>query len=130
MKKINNEFQLRERINNLILEQESETRLKREVVKAGIRLVMAHDAHVPDTLTRIRVLPSVAVVGQKEPVNRTEKGSVYLEIYVKFLPTTSETYKSLLDISKLIKTLPGIKVVRVLSVGGKSVLYKGKPIVI
>ena len=91
---------------------------------------MAHDAHVPDTLTRIRVLPSVAVVGQKEPVNRTEKGSVYLEIYVKYLPTTSETYKSLIDISKLIKTLPGIKVVRILSVGGKSVLYKDKPIVV
>ena len=130
MKKIENEHQLREAINNLILEQESETRLRREVVKVGIRLVMAHDAHVPDTLTRIRVLPSVAVVGQKEPVNRTEKGSVYLEIYVKYLPTTSETYKSLIDISKLIKTLPGIKVVRVLSVGGKSVLYKDKPIVV
>jgi|TARA_R110000824_G_scaffold92349_2_gene224151 hypothetical protein len=130
MKKIENEHQLREAINNLILEQESETRLRREVVKVGIRLVMAHDAHVPDTLTRIRVLPSVAVVGQKEPVNRTEKGSVYLEIYVKYLPTTSETYKSLIDISKLIKTLPGIKVVRILSVGGKSVLYKDKPIVV
>lgn len=130
MKKIENEHQLREAINNLILEQDSETRLKREVVKVGIRLVMAHDAHVPDTLTRIRVLPSVAVVGQKEPVNRTEKGSVYLEIYVKYLPSTSETYKSLIDISKLIKTLPGVKVVRVLSVGGKSVLYKDKPIVV
>ena len=130
MKKIENEHQLREAINNLILEQESETRLRREVVKVGIRLVMAHDAHVPDTLTRIRVLPSVAVVGQKEPVNRTEKGSVYLEIYVKYLPTTSETYKSLIDISKLIKTLPGIKVVRILSVGGKSVLYKDKPLVV
>ena len=124
------ELILREKINDLILEQESDTRLKKELVKTSLRLVMEHDAHVPDTLTRIRILPSVAVVGQKKPVNRTEKGSVYLEVYVKFLPTTTDTHKALLSLSKLIKMLPGIKIVRVISVGGKIVVFKNRPIIV
>ena len=70
------------------------------------------------------------LLGQKEPVDRNEKGSTVLEIYVKFLPSSSETYSNLLGVSKLIKALPGVKIVRVLTVGGRPVLYKSKPIVI
>jgi hypothetical protein len=114
----------------LILEQDSNLRLDRELIKVTVRLIMDNQAHVPDTLTRIRVLPSVAVVGQKSPVERTQKGSTFLEIYVKFLPNTGDDYKNLKSLGKLIKTLPGIKIVRVISVGGRPVIYKGKPIVI
>jgi len=114
---------------SLLLEQSS-TRLDREQVKITCRLIMERDAHVPDTLTRIRALPMVTVVGQKEPVNRTSKGNTILEVYVKFLPTTGNNYKNLLSIAQLIKGLPGIKIVRVISLEGRPILYKGQPIVV
>ena len=115
----------------LVLEQSPDsTRLKKEQIKVTCRLVMMKDAHVPDTLTKIRALSGITVVGQKEPVDRNEKGSTVLEIYVKFLPSSSETYSNLLSVGKLIKALPGVKIVRVLTVGGRPVLYKSNPIVI
>ncbi len=120
--------QLREYIA-LILEQQDATRLKKDLMNVTMRLTMAKDAHVPDTLTRIRVLPSVAVVGQDEPVNRAG-GTTTLEIYVKFLPTAENTYDSLQTVGKLIKSLPGVKIIKMLSVGGREVLWKGNPIVI
>ena len=72
-----------------ILKEDAEFRLKREVVKTTLRLICTQDTHVPDLLTRIRVLPSVAVVGQRERVVRPEKGRATLIIYVKYLPTVS-----------------------------------------
>jgi hypothetical protein len=115
---------------NYLLQEQDDTRLSQELVKVSLRLIMDKDAHVPDTMTRIRVLPTVAVVGQKEPVDRTSGGSTVLDIYVKFLPASSETYRNLKSLSELIKTLPGIKIVRVLTLGGRVVQYKGKPIVV
>jgi len=91
---------------------------------------MTTNAHVPDTLTRVRVLPTVSVVGQKEPVQRTPKGKTMLEIYVKYLPRSGSDYKNLLSLSKLIKRLPGVKMVRVLTMDGRRVTFKGKPIVV
>jgi len=91
---------------------------------------MVSDAHVPDTLTRIRVLPTVAVVGQKEPVQRAGDKNTILEVYVKFLPRAGSDLKNLKSIGKLIKGLPGVKIVTVLTLNNKKVLYNGKPIVI
>ena len=122
------EIKIREAIGAVL--EEADTRLKRDLMNVTMRLIMQNESHVPDTLTRIRVLPSVAVVGQKEPVVRPEAGNVKLEIYVKFLPSVSNTYEALVSIGKLIKSLPGVKVIHVLSVGGRKVLYKNKPIMI
>jgi len=113
-----------------LLLEESESRLSREQMKITCRLIMDSDAHVPDTLTRIRALPMVTVVGQKEPVNRTSKGNTILEVYVKFLPTSGNSYKNLLSIAKLIKSLPSLKIVRVISLEGRPILFKGQPIVV
>lgn len=114
----------------LLIEQDDATRLKKDQIKMTCRLVMSKDAHVPDTLTKIRALSGITVVGQGEPVDRTEKGSTVLEIYIKFLPSGSQTYNNITTISKLIKALPGVKIVRVLTIAGREVLYKNKPIVI
>ena len=91
---------------------------------------MDKDAHVPDTLTKIRALSGITVVGQKSPVDRNEKGSTVLEVYIKFLPTSSENYENLISVANLVKSLPGVKIVRILTVGGREVLYKNKPIVV
>jgi len=113
-----------------LLAEETATRLQREQMKITCRLIMERDSHVPDTLTRIRALPMVTVVGQKEPVNRTASGNTVLEVYVKFLPSSQGSYKNLMSIAKLIKTLPGIKIVRVISIDGRPILYKGEPIIV
>ena len=73
----------------LLLEQDA-TRLKKDLINVTMKLIMTKDSHVPDTLTRIRVLPSVAVVGQDNPVDRSG-GTTKLEIYVKFLPTAENS---------------------------------------
>jgi hypothetical protein len=122
-----NKSTIREYIG-LVLEQDA-TRLKKDLINVKMKLIMTKDAHVPDTLTRIRVLPSVAVVGQDEPVDRSG-GTTKLNIYVKFLPTAENTHDSLQTIGKLIKGLPGIKIIKMLSVGGRPVTYKGNLIII
>ena len=112
----------------LLLEQDA-TRLKKDLINVTMKLIMTKVSHVPDTLTRIRVLPSVAVVGQDNPVDRSG-GTTKLEIYVKFLPTAENTHDSLQTIGKLIKGLPGIKIIKMISVGGRPVTYKGNLIII
>ena len=114
---------------NLLLEADT-SRLKHEQMKIGCHLIMDPDVHVPDTLTRIRALATVTVVGQQKPVNRTSMGNTILDVYVKFLPSSASVYKNLTSIGKLIRSLPGIRIVKVVSVGGRPVLYKGENIVI
>jgi hypothetical protein len=114
----------------LLSEQLEATRLKKDQLKMTCRVIMEKDAHVPDTLTKIRALSGITVVGQKSPVDRNEKGSTVLEIYIKFLPSTENQYKNLTSIARLVKSLPGVKIVRILTVGGREVLYKNKPIVV
>jgi hypothetical protein len=109
---------------------ESPLRLKKELMNVTMRLICDHDTHVPDTLTRIRVLPTVAVVGQKEKVQRSDVGATLLDIYVKFLPKTGGIYSNLKLLGKMIKGLPGIQIVKFFTVGGKTVTIKGKPIVL
>ena len=113
----------------ILIEQQSPTRLRRDLMNVTMRLTMTKDSHVPDTLTKIRVLPGVAVVGQKAPVNRSAANTI-LEIYVKFLPKTSNTYQSIKSVGKLIKSLPGIKIIKILTVGGRPVIFKGSPVII
>ncbi|MAG27623.1 hypothetical protein CMI47_18980 [Candidatus Pacearchaeota archaeon] len=117
-------------IVDIVLNEQADLRLRQDLVNITCRLTMVSDAHVPDTLTRIRVLPTVAVVGQNEPVTRAGDRNTLLEIYVKFLPRGGSDYKNLSAIGKLIKGLPGVKIVTILTLNNKKVLYKGKPIVI
>jgi len=122
-----------EYVEQQILEQSEQDpyRLKTDLVKCTLNLSLDEGAHVPDTLTRIRVLPTVAVVGQREKVIRPERGNARLIIYVKFLPRSGNTlYQSLKSLGKMIKSLPGVRIVNVLSVGGRLVTHKGEKIVI
>ena len=114
----------------MINEQSDAYRLNRDLEKVTLRLVMEPQAHVPDTMTRIRVLSSVAVVGQQEKVERTQAKSAILDVYVKYLPKSGGVYENIVSLCKLIKALPGVRIVKVKSVGGKGITHKGRPIVI
>ena len=111
-------------MNSLILEQQDRYRLNKDLVKAGLRLAMDENSHVPDTLTRIRVL------GQGEKVIRKKRGRTFLDIYVKYLPTSEDPLKDLIRIIKEIKSLPGLQTIKILTLGGRELLRKGTPIVI
>ena len=67
---------------NLIIESDPKYRLDRDVMNVIYRLSMDKDAHVPDTLTRIRALPTVTVVGQDSKVFRPSQsgGKSYIDI--------------------------------------------------
>jgi|10_taG_2_1085330.scaffolds.fasta_scaffold00764_18 hypothetical protein len=123
-------LKLRNIVKSQVIKEYEETRLDKQLINVTMRLVMNTDTHVPDTLTRIRILPTVSVVGQSNPVNRDKPGVAIVDVYIKFMPNSSETYKNLKGIAKLCKSLPGIKIVKILTLGGRSVLYKGKPIVV
>tara|TARA_Y100001938_G_C7924418_1_gene346139 strand:+ start:145 stop:495 length:351 start_codon:yes stop_codon:yes gene_type:complete len=115
---------------NLLEEQNDPMRLQRGLLKASVRLTMAYKAHVPDTMTRIRVLPGVAVVSQSDQVVRKKAGKATLDIYIKFLPEAGPVFDSLKKILEDVKRLPGVEVIKVLSLGDRKVTYKGNPIVI
>ena len=113
-----------------ILEQVAH-RLNKELVKTSLRLTLEPGTHVPDTLTRIRVLPSISVVGQREKVIRHDKSDAVLIVYVKFLPQEGgEIYKNLKSLGGMIKSLPGVKIVTVLSIDGNPVTHNGERIII
>ena len=45
---------------------ESLYKLEQKIATAVMTLKLERDTHVPDLMTRIRILPSIAVVGQKQ----------------------------------------------------------------
>tara|TARA_X000001388_G_C2150229_1_gene92110 strand:+ start:104 stop:499 length:396 start_codon:yes stop_codon:yes gene_type:complete len=116
---------------SLFVESQSEYRLDKEVLNVIFRLSMDEDAHVPDTLTRIRALPTVTVVGQKSKVlrPRVAKGKSYIDIYIKFLPIGGSLQKNLKLLGEKVKSLPGVISLKVLTVNDRNFLIDGKPMV-
>lgn len=104
--------------------------LASRMLKIEIAITMEISAHVPDTMTLIRILPSVAVVGQTDRVERSEASGTVADIYVKFLPVPGSVYFNILRLCKSIKALKGVNMVKVQKLGGRAVVFKGTPIVI
>ena len=104
--------------------------LNSKLVKIDVSVTMTEEAHVPDTMLLIRCLATVAVVGQSDRVERSHAGGTILDLYIKFLPKQDTVYKNLMDLCKLIKKLKSVKHIKVNRVGGRTVTYKGQPIVI
>jgi len=124
----NTDKELRGLVRSLL---EADFRLKTALSKMTLKLILHQDGHVPDTLTRIRVLKSVSVVGQGDKVERHRKGRSILVIYIKFLPDIElKEYDNVYGLCEEIKRLPGVEIVKVISVNNKKVVYRGKPIVI
>ncbi len=110
---------------------EADFRLKQPLWRTTLRLVMHPDGHVPDTLTRIRVLEGVSVVGQGDKVERHHKGRSILIIYIKFLPDSElGEYENIENLAKRCKALPGVEIVKVLTLNNNKVVHEGRPIVV
>ena len=108
---------------------ESIYKLEKKIVSTDLEIKLENETHVPDLMTRIRILPSVAVVAQNEKVSRFYEGSALLDVSVKFLPKTTEIYASIKKICVMIKRLPGVKSITVNTYDKKLITMKGKKIV-
>lgn len=108
---------------------ESLYKLEKKLDKAILSLKLERDTHVPDLMTRIRILPSIAVVGQKAKVRRFFDGDAQLFVSVKYMPKTEDIMKSLESLSRMIKTLPGIKSVGVIMHNKNKITKDGKKLI-
>jgi len=117
-------------IKDLELMIESLYRLEKKLTSCILTLKLERDTHVPDLMTRIRILPGVAVVAQKDKVARFFDGDAQLQISVKFLAESEEMLKNIKSISKQIKKLPGVKSVAVDVFDKRKVTFKGRKIVL
>lgn len=108
---------------------ESLHKLKNKIATTVITLRLERDTHVPDLMTRVRILPSVAVVGQKEKVDRFVDGDARLSISVKFLPKSSQVYVSLKELCTMIKRLPGVLSITVETYDKRKVTLRGQKII-
>ena len=115
--------------NNTDLFVESLHKLKNKIATAVVTLRLERETHVPDLMTRVRILPSVAVVGQKEKVDRFMDGDARLAISVKFLPKSSQVYVSLKELCTMIKRLPGVLSITVETYDKRKVTLRGQKII-
>ena len=107
----------------------SDYKLKRKLATAIVTLKIENEVHVPDLMTRIRILPGIAVVGQKDRVARFADGDGSLPLSIKYLPQSDEIFASLKDMSELVKKLPGVKTISVQSFNKKNITMNGKKLI-
>ena len=108
---------------------ESLYKLQKKIETVVVTLKLERDTHVPDLMTRIRILPSVAVVGQKDKVDRFVDGDPRLTISIKYLPISAELYKSIKHLSLMIKKLPGVISVTIDEYKKRRITSRGKKII-
>ena len=108
---------------------ESLYKLQTKIVTVVMTLKLEKDTHVPDLMTRIRILPSIAVVGQKDKVDRFSDGDARLQISVKFLPRGEAIYKNLKYLAEMIKKLPGVMSVTIDVYNKRTITAKGNKLV-
>ena len=108
---------------------EAAYRLEKKLTNVILTLKLERETHVPDLMTRIRILPSVAVVAQRDKVARFFDGDAQLQVSVKYLPKSDEILSSLKSLSKMIKSLPGVKSVAVDAYNKKKISMKGRKLI-
>ena len=108
---------------------ESLHKLKSKITTVVVTLRLERETHVPDLMTRVRILPSVAVVGQRDKVDRYVEGDARLMISIKFLPRSEQIYASLKDLCTMIKRLPGVISISIESYNKRTVTLKGKKLI-
>jgi len=105
-------------------------KLEKKLTTNVLTLKLERETHVPDLMTRIRILPGVAVVAQKDKVARFFDGDAQLQISIKYLASSDDIFDSIEKICKMIKNLPGVKAIgvdqhnkRVITKDGKKIMF-------
>lgn len=108
---------------------ESAYKLDKKLANAVMTLKLERETHVPDLMTRIRILPGVAVVAQKDKVARFFDGDAQLQITVKYLPISDQIFDSVKHIATQIKKLPGVKSVAIDVYNKRKITLKGRKLI-
>jgi len=108
---------------------ESLHKLKSEISRTVVTVRLENETHIPDLMTRVRILPSVAVVGQKEKVDRYMDGDARLSISIKFLPKSTQVYASLKELCTMIKRLPGVISITVDTYDKRKITLRGEKLI-
>ena len=116
-------------IDELSLIQEAAYKMQKKLSNSVLLLKLERETHVPDLMTRIRILPGVAVVAQKDKVARFFDGDAQLHINVKYLARSSDIFKSIKYLAKMIKNLPGVISIAVETYDKRKLTIKGKKII-
>jgi hypothetical protein len=104
-------------------------RLKHKLFKVVALITLDYETHVPDMMTRMRSLSGFAVVGQTEKVERVQGGSGRITLSIKYLPKSGDLYGNLDELGERVKSLPGIRNIKILTYNKRPVLKNGKPII-
>ena len=118
---------LQSKIGQILAEAEGPTK---RLTNVDMKLFIDRDASVTDTMTMIRVLQSVAVVGQLDHSLRSKMGRTVLPISVKFLPGPGDIYENILKLSRAIKKAANVRVIKIVSLNDRPYLHDGKPMVL
>lgn len=116
-------------IKDLEIMLESIYKLEKKITSIDMTLKLESETHIPDLMTRIRILPTVAVVAQKDKVARFMDGDALLNVSIKYLPKTTEILSSIKKLSIMIKRLPGVKLITVDSYNKKKITLRGEKII-
>jgi hypothetical protein len=116
-------------IKELELVIESAYKLEKKLSASIVTLKLERETHVPDLMTRIRILQSVAVVAQKNKVTRFFDGDAQLQISIKFLRSSEDIFESLKMLCKMIKKLPGVKLISIDTFNKRKLSLRGKKII-
>jgi hypothetical protein len=127
---MSNKAQALKELKRIELLAESLYKLDKKLTSTVFTLKLERDTHVPDLMTRIRILPSVAVVAQKDKVARFFDGDAQLMINIKFLPKTDDILKSIKTLAKMIKNLPGVKSIGVETYNKRKISMHGKKLIL
>ena len=98
----------KEDIETLEMIIESTYKLERKLTSCTVTLKLESETHVPDLMTRIRILPSIAVVGQKQKVARFVDGDARLQMGINAQKRIEKVYHihdTVEDTMKLYKQL-------------------------
>ena len=108
---------------------EAAYKLEKKLSSSVLLLKLERETHVPDLMTRIRILPGVAVVAQKDKVARFFDGDAQLQISVKYLARSQDIMRAVKHLSKMIKNLPGVKSVAIETFNKRKITVKGKKLI-
>ena len=111
-------------------EEKSAYRLPRKLTTIVATLKLENMTHVPDLMTRIRILESVAVVAQKDKVARFFDGDANLKVSVKYMSESSDILGGIKILAKKVKDLPGVKNIIVHEFNKREITLKGKRLVL
>ena len=108
---------------------EAAYKLDKKLSKCVLTLKLERDTHVPDLMTRIRILHGIAVVAQKDKVARFFDGDAQLQISVKYMALSEEILNSLKHLCNMIKKLPGVISVAVDSHNKRKITLSGRKLI-